>query len=451
MEHIVIIGNGVSGITCARHIRKHDSQKKITVISGETEHFYARTALMYIYMGHMKYEHTKPYEDRFWEKNRIELVFNNVSKVDTQNKKLSLSDGYTISYDKLVIATGSKTNFYNWPGQDLKGVQGLYNIEDLQTMEENTAGIKNAVVVGGGLIGIELAEMLLSRNLHVTFLVREKRYWSNILSKEEANMIERHMREHHIDLILETELKEIRGTNGKVSSIVTTSGEEIQCEFVGISTGVSPNISFLNGSNIETDKGVLVDRYFQTNTEDVYAIGDCAQFRQAIPGRKALEQVWYTGRMQGQVLAQTLCNNTTEYNPGPWFNSAKFLDIEYQNYGMLPAEATNDIEMFYWEHSSGKIAFRAGFEKATGKLIGINSFGFRLRHELFDRWLTGGRNIDEVMEHLADANFDPEFYRKYEADIINAYNKQFNKNIKAKKRSWSRIFQNMKRQEHASK
>lgn len=451
MEHIVIIGNGISGITCARHIRKQDSNKKITVISAETKHFYARTALMYIYMGHMKYEHTKPYEDWFWEKNRIDLVFNYVSNVDTQNKQLRFSDGLSMSYDKLVIATGSKTNFYNWPGQELKGVQGLYSIQDLQNMEENTAGIKRAVIVGGGLIGIELAEMLLSRGIHVTFLVREKRYWVNVLAESEARMIERHIKEHHIDLRLETELREVKGTDGKVSAVITNSGEEIVCEFVGISTGVSPNISFLADSGIETDRGVLVDHYFRTNIEDVYAIGDCAQFRQLIPGRKPLEQVWYTGRMQGQVLAQTLCGNATIYNPGPWFNSAKFLDIEYQNYGMLQADATDDIEMFYWEHHSGKIAFRAGFEKATGKLIGVNSFGLRLRHEILDRWLAEEKNIDEVMEHLADANFNTEFYNNYEHDIVASYNNQYNKKIKPKKRSWVRILQNRKKLQHAGK
>src|ERR1700704_477975 len=128
--HIVIIGNGIAGITTARHIRKL-SDHEITVISSESKHFFSRTALMYIYMGHMKFEHTKPYEDWFWEKNRINLLYARVSEINSNEKRCVLDDGEKISYDKLVIACGSKSNKFGWPGQDLPGVQGLYSIQDV--------------------------------------------------------------------------------------------------------------------------------------------------------------------------------------------------------------------------------------------------------------------------------------------------------------------------------
>ena len=181
MRHIVIIGNGISGITTARHIRKL-SDDKITIISSETAHFFSRTALMYIYMGHMKFEHTKPYEDHFWIKNRIDLILEHVKSIDTDSKTLTFSNNNTLGYDILVLATGSKPNKFGWPGQDLKGVQGLYSFQDLETMEEYTSNIKRAIIVGGGLIGVEMAEMLLSRQIPVTFLVRENRFWGGVLS-----------------------------------------------------------------------------------------------------------------------------------------------------------------------------------------------------------------------------------------------------------------------------
>jgi NAD(P)H-nitrite reductase large subunit len=180
MEHLVIIGNGITGVTCARHVRKN-SDMKITIISGESEHFFSRTALMYVYMGHMKWGNLKPYEDWFWKKNKIELVHAFVTSVDTDNKNVKLENGSTISYDKLVIATGSQTNKFGWPGQELQGVQGLYSMQDVELLEENTKDINHAVIVGGGLIGIELGEMLHTRNIQVTFLVRENFYWGNIL------------------------------------------------------------------------------------------------------------------------------------------------------------------------------------------------------------------------------------------------------------------------------
>ena len=149
-RHVVIIGNGITGITTARFVRKM-SDHRITVISAESDHFYSRTALMYIYMGHLTYAQTKPYEDWFWTKNRIDLIRDYVHKMDTEKKSLHLSSGNVISYDVLVLATGSKSNKFGWPGQDLAGVQGLYGLTDLDLMEHNTRGVSRAVVVGGGL------------------------------------------------------------------------------------------------------------------------------------------------------------------------------------------------------------------------------------------------------------------------------------------------------------
>lgn len=134
MEHVVIIGNGISGITAARHIRKL-SNKRITIISAESDYFFSRTALMYVYMGHMKFEHTQPYEDWFWKKNNIELLNAFVKTIDTDTKTLHFETGNSLIYDKLIIATGSKPNKFGWPGQDLKGVLGMYHKQDLENLE----------------------------------------------------------------------------------------------------------------------------------------------------------------------------------------------------------------------------------------------------------------------------------------------------------------------------
>ncbi|MEO6537900.1 MAG: FAD-dependent oxidoreductase [Ferruginibacter sp.] len=437
-QHIVIIGNGIAGITCARNIRKQGNNN-LTVISAETEHFYSRTALMYIFMGHMKYEHTKPYEDWFWEKNRIKLVKDQVTNIDIKNKRLSLQTGAGITYDKLVIATGSVSNKPDFTGINLRGVQSLYGIPDLELMNESTKGIKRAVMIGGGLIGIEMTEMLLSRNIHVTFLIREDAYWNNILPSEEAELVSSHIKEHHVDLRISTELKEIKG-DGKVTSVITNKGEEIACEFVGVTVGVSPNISIIKNTEIETDRGVLVNEFFETSVPDIYAIGDCIQHRNPPTGRKPVEQVWYTGRIHGETLAQTICGKKTAYDPAPWFNSAKFFDIEYQTYGTINAKPLENESSFYWEHKSGKICFRAVYEKEDESIIGFNVLGMRLRHELCDKWLQEKRKIDDVMANLQQLNFDPEFFDKHEKEIIAKYNRQTGKNISAKKKALLSFF-----------
>lgn len=439
MSHVVIIGNGIAGITTARHLRKL-SDDKITIISAETDHFFSRTALMYIYMGHMKYAHTKPYEDWFWEKNKIGLKRAWVTSVDTTSSRLEFEDGTSMNYDKLVLATGSKPNKFGWKGQDLKGVQGLYSYQDLELMEENTKDVQRAVIVGGGLIGIEMAEMLMSRNIPVTFLVREASFWNNVLPKGESEMINRHIREHHVDLRLSTELEEILddGT-GKVKGVKTKAGEVIECQFVGLTVGVSPNVDFLKGSEIEMNRGILVDQNLRTNIENVFAVGDCAEFREPIGERKSVEQVWYTGRMMGEALGRTLAGKTTAYTPGHWFNSAKFFDIEYQTYGWVWPEKKDSESDFYWEHTEGKICLRLRWDSQSGKLKGVNNLGFRLRHHAFDKWFSQGRTVDYVLEHLRDANFDPEFYKQHEPQIIDRFNAENGTQLKLKKKSWQRI------------
>ena len=425
MEHIVIIGNGISGVTAARHIRKL-SDKRITIISAETDHFFSRTALMYIYMGHMKYEHTKPYEDHFWTKNRIELKRAFVSKVDTTAKQLQLASGEQMNYDKLILAVGSKPNKFGWPGQDLDGVQGLYSFQDLELLEQNAPNkqvCKRAVIVGGGLIGIELAEMLHTRGIPVTFLVREKSFWGGVLPEGESEMINRHIKNHHIDLRLGVNLKEILANDqGRARAVVIEeTGEEIDCDLVGLTAGVSPNIDFLKDSGIELGRGVKVNSFLETDRPDVYAIGDCAEQRQPNGNRRAVEAVWYTGRMMGEAVARTICGNRTAYKPGHWFNSAKFFDIEYQTYGWVFAKPREGESHFHWRHADDTKCITVATETATGRFLGINTFGIRMRHEVFDRWLTEGRSTDHVIEHLSEANFDPEFYRKIEAQILEAY------------------------------
>lgn len=431
-EHVVIIGNGISGVTAARYVRKL-SDKRITIISAETEHFFSRTALMYVYMGHMRYDDIKPYEDWFWKKNRLDLVFDHVSSINTQTKTLQLGKQGDMQYDKLILATGSAPNYFGWPGQDLKGVQGMYSYPDLESMEAYSADTKHAVVVGGGLIGIEMAEMFHSRNIPVTLLVREASYWNNVLPAEESEMISRHIKEHHLDLRLGTELKEILSdSNGRARAVVTNKGEEIACQFVGLTAGVHPNINFVKESehcDVDTQRGILVNDYLETTAPDVYAIGDCAQMMNPQEGRRPIEAIWYTGRMMGETVAHTICGNRIAYVPRLWFNSAKFLDIEYQVYGTVLAHPEENHAQLYWEHSDGKKSIRLVFDKETKAILGFNLMGIRYRHEVCEKWILEKTSVETVLQNLGLANFDPEFFKEYEADVIAHYNKQFNANV----------------------
>ena len=432
---VAIIGNGIAGITAARWIRKLDDKADITVISEEGDYFFSRTALMYIYMGHMRLRDTQPYENWFWEKNRINLLRGCVESVDFDNKSLKIKEKADFTYDKLIIATGSKSNKFGWAGQDLDGVHGLYNLQDLDAMERHsTTGIQKAVVVGGGLIGIEMVEMFHSRHIPVTFLVRENDFWDNILPIEESKMINRHIFEHGIDLRLKTELDAILDDNndGKVDALQIKNGEKLTCQFVGLTVGVSPNIDFLKNTPLSIGRGIKVNAYLETNQKDVYAIGDCAEIVSPQEGRRPIEAIWYTGKMMGETVAYNIVGKPVKYNPGIWFNSAKFFDIEYQVYGDIRASKPDEHETIYWEHKDGKHAIRINFDKNTEGVVGFNLMGVRYRHEVCEKWIKDATPIETVLQNLGLANFDPEFYKEYEQEVVDIYNKKCNKNLQLK-------------------
>lgn len=443
---IVILGNGISGITAARFIRKL-SDHEIVVISRETDYFFSRTALMYLYMGHMRFKDLQPYEPDFWVKNRINLLRAEVRNIDFDQKLLHFNPDFkpsdtqfsgppsSLSYDRLILALGSAPNKFGWPGQELEGVQGLYSFQDVENMERRTTGISRAVIVGGGLIGIEMAEMFHSRHIPVTMLVREKRYWDMILPTEESEMVGRQILKHEIDLRLSTELKEIKGNaHGQVVSVVTSEGDTIPCEFAGLTAGVHPNVGWLKETILDVDRGILVNEYLETNIPDVYAIGDCVQIRNPKEGRNNIEAIWYTGRMMGEVVAHQVCGQKIIYDPGIWFNSAKFFDIEYQVYGQVPVSMPDNMDTLYWVHPKGEQSIRLVFRKESGTILGFNLMGIRFRQEVCEKWIHEKTHIETVLENLSLASFDSEFFPKYHRNVIQQYNRKSGRDIPDKRK-----------------
>jgi NADPH-dependent 2,4-dienoyl-CoA reductase/sulfur reductase-like enzyme len=402
--HVAILGNGVAGVSAALRLRALRPDWRITILSGESTHHYSRPALMYVFMGHLRYADTKPFPDSLWVERRLDLVRGWVTAIDLERRELRLHRGTPIHFDKLLIATGSKPNRFGWPGQDLDGVQGLWGLPDLRLLFENAKHAARAAIVGGGLIGIELAEMLHSRGIAVTLLVRERSYWSNVLPPEESEMVNRAIRAAGMDLRLGTELASIedRG-DGRAGAVVTKAGERIACDLVGLTAGVSPNVDVVKESAIAVGRGVLVDRALRTNVPDVFAAGDCAEIVAPGDERNVINQVWYTGKMQGEAAAAGLAGEPGEYDPGIWFNSAKFLDLEYQTYGrVVPGE----LESLFWMDAAGKRSIRIAHR--DGRVAGFNLIGVRWRHAVCERWLAERASVEHVLDHVEEAAFDPE-------------------------------------------
>jgi len=431
---IIIIGNGIAGSTAARFIRKY-SDHEILMISEESEYPFSRTALMYVYMGHLRLEHTKLYEDGFWAKNRIDRLHGRVTEINPVSKSVQLHNGQSLSYDILILACGSLPKKFDWPGQDLQGVQGLYHLRDLQQLEDQTGRIRKAVIVGGGLIGVELAEMLRSRNIAVSFLAIESSFWNTVLPAEESAMVNEEIRRHGVDLRLNTGLEEIYNDgSGWVAGVRTGHDDHLEAQFVGLTVGVRPNIGFLYNSDIETNMGVMVDDYLRSSQKDIYAIGDCAELWTPRPGRKAIEAIWYTGRIMGETVAHTLCKGPVKYDPGIWYNSAKFFDIEYQVYGEIEPQPVEHVQSLYWQGANGKKSIRINYNSATSPnfplaVRGFCLMGIRYRQEVCEQWIRSRATIETVLPQLGLANFDPEFFPQYESRLMDLYYIQSGKRL----------------------
>ncbi|MFZ1297817.1 MAG: FAD-dependent oxidoreductase, partial [Saprospiraceae bacterium] len=200
------------------------------------------------------------------------------------------------------------------------------------------------------------------------------------------------------------------------------NGHEITCNFVGIAVGVKPNIECVQNTELECDQGILVNDFLETNIEHVYAIGDCAQLRNPILGRKSIETAWYIARAMGKTLAHHICKEATAYQQITWYNSAKFFDIEYQVYGFVPAQIHYPLNSLHLESPNGRQSIRITYDHDTKVVKGFLLMGYRFRQDVCEKWISQKMVLEHVVSTIRMAFFEPEFYK----GIARRYMKKFN-------------------------
>ena len=410
--NIVVVGNGVAGITCALKARERDAAAAISVVSGETDYFFARTGLMYAFMDRMSRRDLEPHERAVYRDQRIELVRDWVVDLDVSRKAVRLKGGRWLAYDKLVLATGARPNRVPWPGADQirDGLVHFVSMQDLDTCERLTPSTKRAVVVGGGLIGIELVECLRYHGVEVTFLIREPHYWPVALGEAEASVVARHMGDHGVDVRLAEELAEIRVDDaGRVRGVRTSLGEEIECQMLGVAIGVHPHIEWLGACKDSPDRGrgVAVDDRLRTSLPDVFACGDCAEIRPT-GGDPFVEAIWYSARRQGALVAQNLFGDDEPYIPPTFFNSSRFFELEYTTVGAVQ-NAPRGSRNLVLTHPSRPVSVRIVHDGE--RVLGFNLIGSRWDHAQMQAWIEQRRSPQYVEANLARAQFDHEFGR----------------------------------------
>jgi NAD(P)H-nitrite reductase large subunit len=273
-------------------------------------------------------------------------------------------------------------------------------LQDLAAIEASSVGARKAIVVGGGLIGVEAAEMLHARGIDVTMLVRENAYWRNVLPPEESALISAHLARHGIEVRFNTELRSIEGTEC-VRGVTLTTGETIASNMVMICTGVRPTTDLALRSGIEVQRGIVVNEFFETSAPNVYAVGDCAEQNGIV------ELLWYTARAHGEHVGAVICGDRTPYARDVFYNSAKFFDIDYQTYGSVPADL-DGVTSIVWQHAHKDQFLRIAHR--DGIVCGFNALGLRLRAEVCMQWIRARTPVDVVLRDLKHANFNEEFF-----------------------------------------
>lgn len=421
--HIVIIGNGISGVSVAKSLREY-SDAEITIVSSESISFFSRPALMYVFMGKMRFKDILPLPSDYWVKNKIKQVYGAAKEIDTENQKIILDNGSVLSYDKLVLALGSQPKSLGLGEFNLEGIQGFYSLQDVEKLQDSAKKIKHASIIGGGLIGVELAEMFVSRGISFTFWVREKWFGSNFLPQEEAEMVTNHLISKNINIKFEREIIGFEADDSNmVKSVELQSGEKVDSDLVCVCIGVEPKVDWLKSTEVQTKAGVLVNAHLQTNMPSIYAVGDCVECINPVHGRKSIETLWYTGRLMGEYLGKNILHeNPPPYEPGIYFNSAKFFDVEYQIYGDVPTSFSESYGTVFWKHPTNYKSIRLVFNARNDEFIGCCVLGIRFRQEVCEKWIKEKWKISEVLPVLSEANFDSEFSTRYERELLDVYN-----------------------------
>ncbi len=411
MRH-VIIGNGVAGINAANNIRPRDDAAEITIISRESDHFFSRTALMYVFSGQMSARDIEPYERDHYERMKFRRVRDEAVAIDSASKAVELKDGGSLSYDRLLIAAGSVARMVGWPGQDLDGVCNFVTWQDLEWMQEKARNAERVVVVGGGLIGIECAEILLAAGKAVSFVIREDYYWPVALDQNESDVVVSHMRHHGCDVRLKTECKEVLGKDGRVVGILTGDDEVIDCDMVVFAIGVRPQTDWLSESGLEFDRagGISVNEYLETGLPDVWAAGDCTSV-EWFNGVRRPEQLWYTSRDQGRIAGYNMVGDRKIYKRATFYNSAKLFDLEYTTAGYVNFKFDGEQNWFQKEADGNRTERITYLPDQT--VVGFNMIGRRWDHRILVEWVDEKRTLDWVLNHLQEAIFDEEFAPRF--------------------------------------
>lgn len=393
----LIIGGGIAGVTAAETIREKDNSSSITVITNEAHLLYSRVLLPSYLKERIRREQVfMRTVDDFDAKNIHLFLGEEVSAVNPSRHEVVLANGNKVGYRKLLITTGGRVRPFAFQGAEgMQNIFRLQTIDDADLLYHALSQIKSAVVVGGGFISLEFLEILRLKNIHVTFLMRDKRFFSTLVNEEGSTMLEKNFEKHGIEIIREDEIASIGG-KGRVEKVMTRGGRAIDCDALCLGIGIQRNTEFLLNSGIAVgNNGISANEFLETSVPDIYAAGDVAEFEDTVLGIRHSVGNWNNAFLQGKAAGRNMAGEKV-----PFHNLASY---SIGNLGMH-ISAIGDIhpDMVSVSRKSSSAQFFEQFFFKDDEIRGAVIFNMPRHQVLISRWIVEKKNFAGLYDVLKD-------------------------------------------------
>lgn len=350
--HYLIIGNGAAGLSAAEVIRRRDATGRITLLTDEPHLFYSRPGIAYLVTGQLSAAQLISRTRPFYEEHRFELRQATVTRIDPALQRVYLQNGASgpasLPYDVLLLATGASAVPPPFPGGDLEGVLTFDTLDDAKRVIRLGRRARRAVVVGGGITAMELAEGLRHQGAETHLLQRGDRLWPRLFDEREAAIIARQAQHEGIRIHYREEIAEILGRQGRVAGVRLTSGRELACQVVGVAIGVRSNLQLVRELDVAQDRGVLANNHLQSSLPTLFAAGDVAQVYDRWTGAHQLDVLWPSAINEGRAAGYNMVDvahgrpPSYTYEKGSPFNAALLFGVHLTVIGRVGQQAGRD-------------------------------------------------------------------------------------------------------------
>ena len=387
----VIIGNGVAGTTAAEHIRKLDSEGKITIISDEKYPFYSRIRLIDFLAGTVDLEQIVIKKDDWYQENQIELILNDRAiEIDTDKNFVKTQAGLQIDYDKLLLATGANSFVPPIPGAEKIGAFTLRRFKDAEAIKEYSKDEpKSVVVIGGGVLGLEAGNALRKSGHSITVIEAMPRLLPRQMDPEGSEILKQQMENMGFTFYIGRMTKEITGGE-VVTRVLLDDGTEINCDMIIISAGVRPELTLANQLKLKVDKGVVVNDNLGTELPDIYCAGDLINHKGRLYG------IWPAAEKQGEIAGINMASGKATYEGTTSSNVLKVVGIDLVSIGEIDAEGKFESSV---EQDPKKFIYKKlVFE--NNKIIGAILYGDKKNWLKIKKAIESKQELNEELKAL---------------------------------------------------